>query len=186
MLISTKMKKEYSLDIKIPAGVACEIKDKIISCKKGSDILERKIVLLDTAVNIKGDEIKFFCKKANKKDIAKVKAFTSHLNYMFKGFEEKFVYELEICNVHFPITAKVDGSKLVINNFLGEKKNRVAEIISGVKVEINGQKITVSGKDMEKAGQTAANIEKTTKVAKRDRRVFQDGIFITRKPGREM
>ena len=45
-----------------------------------------------------------------------------------------------------------------------------------VRVE-NKTDIIVKGSDREKVGQTAANIERCCVVKKRDRRVFQDGIY---------
>ena len=55
-----------------------------------------------------------------------------------------------------------------------------------VKVEVqNKVDVIVSGADIEKVGQTAANIERSCKIRKRDRRVFQDGIYITSKAGTE-
>jgi large subunit ribosomal protein L6 len=68
---------------------------------------------------------------------------------------------------------------------LGEKIPRYANIISGVEINVKGQEITITSHDIEAAGQTAANIEKATKVRNRDRRIFQDGIYIVEKPGRE-
>jgi len=52
-----------------------------------------------------------------------------------------------------------------------------------VTVEAKGENVTVSGIDKEKVGQTAANIERATKVKKRDIRVFQDGVYIVSKRG---
>jgi len=42
----------------------------------------------------------------------------------------------------------------------------------------------LNGPNLEDAGQTAANIERATKIKGFDPRVFQDGIYIIEKPGR--
>lgn len=180
------MRKEYALKIEIPEGVSCEFSDRVFKCAKDGQTNERKISIPGTEIHIEKNTIAFSCKKANKKNIAMIKTNASHIRNLIKGFEEKFVYEMEICNVHFPITAKIEGNRVLISNFLGEKISRSAKILPGVEVEIKGQKITVSSSDVEKAGQTAANIEKASKVSRKDRRVFQDGIFITSKPGGEI
>jgi large subunit ribosomal protein L6 len=83
------------------------------------------------------------------------------------------------------MTLKKEGDYLIVTNFLGEKTPRKSLILKGVNVEIKGKEIFVTSHDKELAGQTAANIERATKVRNRDRRVFQDGIFIVSKPGDE-
>jgi large subunit ribosomal protein L6 len=49
-----------------------------------------------------------------------------------------------------------------------------------VKVE-NKTEVVVSGADKEKVGQTSANIERACRIRGRDRRVFQDGVYIVEK-----
>ena len=60
------------------------------------------------------------------------------------------------------------------------------KIKEGVKVAVEGDKVKVEGTDKELVGQTAANIETLTKIKGRDRRIFQDGIFIINKGGKEL
>ncbi|MCX8158687.1 MAG: 50S ribosomal protein L6 [Candidatus Pacearchaeota archaeon] len=177
------MKKQYVEELEIPSGIECEIIDKTIKCKKGSVVLEKKLPLLNINLTIKDNKIILFCKKGNKNDYKKIKSFIAHIKNLFEGLTEKYVYKLEAVFVHFPMTLKIEGNKLIINNFLGEKTPRYAEILPNVDVEIKGQKITISSHDKDAAGQTAANFERATKIRNRDRRIFQDGIFIVEKPG---
>ncbi len=176
------MKKSYNTTIKIPNGITCQYSDGAIVCKKGSAELRRPINVPKMKVKVENDEISLTLQNTNKKERALIETNAAHLRNMFKGLNDKFVYEMEVCYVHFPMTVKVDGKKFVISNFLGEKVNRSADILDDVEVKVTGQKITVSGHDIEKTGQTAANIEKASKVLNKDRRIFQDGCFITKKP----
>lgn len=177
------MKQKIEEKITIPEGIACSLENGVLICSKNSSQVQRKISLPQTEIKLSGKEIIFSCKKGNKLNYKKIKAQIAHIKNLFKGLENNFVYELEVVHVHFPPTLKVDGNKLVINNFFGEKSSRYAEILPNVKVDIKASKITVSSPDRESAGTTAANLERATSVRRRDKRIFQDGIYITSKPG---
>ena len=84
------------------------------------------------------------------------------------------------------MNVSLEKEKLIIKNFLGEKTPRTAKIPKGVELDINRDLITIKSVDKELAGQAAANLESATKITKRDRRVFQDGLYIINKNGREM
>ena len=104
------------------------------------------------------------------------------MNNMVKGVTEGFTYTLKALYSHFPMTLAVKGNELVVNNYFGERVPRSAKILNGVEVKVqNKTEVIVSGIDKEAVGQTAANIERSTTVKKRDRRVFQDGIYLIEK-----
>ena len=112
---------------------------------------------------------------------AKLRTLISHLHNMAKGLNQEFEYKLAIVYSHFPMSVNVKSDKVEINNFAGEKKQRTATILQNVKVEVKGKDVFVKGHSKEAVGQTAANLENATKVRGRDRRIFQDGIFIVSK-----
>lgn len=175
-------RQKLSESIPIPAGISCEIRDKIFFCKKDAKEFSLNLNIPGINSSIKDNQVTFSCESGNKKDYKTIKSMIVHVKNVFLGIENKFVYKLEAANVHFPMTFKVEKDKFVINNFLGEKKPRITAILPDVDVEVKGAKITVSSGSKEAAGQTAANLEKATKVRNRDRRVFQDGIYIVEKP----
>ena len=185
MLICTKMRKVIEENISIPSDLECSYNDKIFICRKDSNELSRKIDITGISLSIHDNSIILKSLKGNKIELNKIKSVIAHIKNMFNGLSEKFVYKLEACNVHFPMTLKAEKDKLVIGNFLGEKNPRLAKILPNVDVDIKGNFIVISSYDKESAGQTAANFEKITKIRGRDRRIFQDGIYITDKPERK-
>jgi hypothetical protein len=54
----------------------------------------------------------------------------------------------------------------MIENFMGERSKRVANIVGNVKVTVQGDELTLEGMDKEELGQTAANIHFATHVKK--------------------
>jgi large subunit ribosomal protein L6 len=172
-----------SLDL--PEGITCTIEEGVVTLQKGGKTLNRNVSIPGTTVNASGNKVVFEALQGNKNTRKRILSNIAHVKNLIKGLEKEFIYKLEACNVHFPMTLKVEGDRVVINNFLGGKTPRVARILPSVQVKITGQTITVTSANREFAGQTAANLERATKVVNRDRRIFQDGIFITEKPGRD-
>jgi len=118
---------------------------------------------------------------ANRRVKALVGTIAAHIANMITGVTKGYRYKLKIVFSHFPITVKIEGDKVLIENFLGEKAPRVARIMPGVTVKVQRDDVIVEGIDIESVGQTAANIELATKVQDKDRRVFIDGIYIYEK-----
>src|SRR5207302_5132530 len=96
-------------------------------------------------------------------------------------------YNLRTVYAHYPGTVKVDekAKTLKVENCTGEKTPRSAQILDGVKVVVKGDDITVEGVDIKAVSQTAANIQNSTKIKKKDLRVFLDGMYIDTKTSLE-
>jgi large subunit ribosomal protein L6 len=97
---------------------------------------------------------------------------------MISGVQKGFSYKLKIVFSHFPISVKVQGKTVLIENFTGERRARKAKILGDVQVKVQSEDIVVQGLNLEDVSQTAANIEQATKVKKKDPRVFLDGIYV--------
>lgn len=180
------MKKEFSQEIKIPEGVEAKLDGTVLTVKGSEGENSREFKTGRIKFEIKDGKIILKDSKATKKEKRTINTYYSHIKNMIDGVSKKFEYKLKICFSHFPITVKVEGNKATIKNFLGEKVDRTCVIPKGAEVESTKDFITVKAVNKEIAGQAAANFEAATKVSKRDRRIFQDGIFITSKNGKEI
>ncbi len=177
-------KKFTRVELEIPEGINIEINDSSISVKKGENNIKRDF----PGISFEKKDNKLTISKIGKtkKEKKQVNTIAAHVRNMFKGAEQKFKYELQICAVHFPMNVSKQDNYLIVKNFLGETGERKAKLLPNVDVKVEKEKIVVESADIESAGQTAANIEKTTQIRGKDKRIFQDGIYIVTKPGREM
>lgn len=186
MHISIKMKKELSQEVEIPQGIESNLDENTLTIKGEQGEIKREFKMGKLDIEKKGNKIIIGHKKATKTEKRLMNTLAAHIKNMIKGVQEKFEYKLKICFSHFPMTVDVKENEATIKNFLGEKIPRKSKIVPGVEVKIDKQIITVTSHNKELAGQVAANFENVTKVGNRDRRVFQDGIFITSKCGVEI
>ncbi|EEB73825.1 50S ribosomal protein L6 [Thermococcus sp. AM4] len=171
-------------EVEIPEGVEVTVEGNTVKVKGPKGELERELKYPGVKIFTEDGKVVVYKEFPKKKDIAIARTFKAHIANMIKGVTEGFTYKLKVVYSHFPVTVKVQGDEVVIENFLGEKNPRRAKILPGVTVKVRGQEITVEGIDKEKVGQTAANIEQATRITKWDRRVFQDGIYIVEKAGK--
>ena len=180
------MKKELFQTIEIPKEIEFSLDGStlIVKGKEGENEKTFNTIGLDFEKKVK--QIIIGSKKATKREKKLMNTIVAHIKNMIKGVQKKFEYKLKICFSHFPITVEIKENIAIIKNFLGEKISRKTKIPEGVEVKVEKDIITITSLDKELAGQAAANFEKATKIRMKDRRVFQDGIFITNKAGREM
>jgi len=105
---------------------------------------------------------------------------------MIAGVSEGHTYKLKICSGHFPMTVAVDNKDFVIKNLLGEKVPRKISIKQGVDIKVEGDEIVVTGINKNHVAQQAAAIEEMSKRSGFDKRIFQDGVYIISKDGKEI
>jgi len=171
--------------VTVPEGIEVDINNMRITVKGEKGTLEKEFIHPMFAGKLKivkeGNEVKVSSDSEKRKIKAMVGTIAAHLKNMIRGVTEGYAYKLKIVYMHFPFTVKVDGDIVTVGNFLGEKSMRKAKVVGDSKVEIKGDEIIVTGINREDVGQTCGNLERSTKVSSRDRRVFQDGIFLVSK-----
>ena len=177
MVLATKIEKS----IKIPEGVTVEINKGTVKVTGPKGVVEEKFKLGKIRIESKNNKIVVGVHFPKKKEKALIGTISSKIRNMIVGVTKGYKYKLRVLYSHFPINVSVDGNKVIIKNFLGEKYPRICEIVGDAKVEVKGQDITITGAKKEDVGQTAANLIEGTKIRKRDPRVFKDGIFLVEK-----
>ena len=171
-------------EIQIPEKVTVSIADGIVKIKGPQGEVSKKLFHPRVKLEKKGNLVVISSELPRKQEKALVGTYGAHIRNMFVGTTKGFEYKMKIVYAHFPIKASVKGDLFLVENFLGEKHPRKTHILGSTKVVVKGDQVSVTGPNVEDAGQTAANIERATKIKGFDPRVFQDGIYIIEKPGR--
>jgi large subunit ribosomal protein L6 len=169
---------EISKNIQVPDGVEVAIEGRKVTVKGAKGALTRDFSYVPISIEGNGKTVRVWAEWPRKKEAALVGTIYSHIQNMITGVEKGFSYKLKIVFSHFPISVKVQGKTVVIENFTGERRARKIKTSGDAKVKVQSEDIVVEGINLEDVSQTAANIEQATKVKKKDPRVFLDGIYV--------
>jgi large subunit ribosomal protein L6 len=170
--------------IEIPAGITVTYKDGILTVKGKAGTLTRKLSHPRVKIVLAGKEFHISCEEPKRREAAVAGTMMSHILNMFHGAAQPYEYKMKIVYSHFPIKTAIKGNFFHVENFLGEKAPRKAKILADTKIVVKGDEVILTGPNVENVSQTAANIEKATRIKDRDLRIFQDGVFITQKGSR--
>ena len=174
------------VEIELPDDVTASVDHLDLTVEGPNGSVERRLWYPDVTVSATAVEGQSHVTIESDADDAETTAtvgtFESHVRNMIHGVLVGWAYEMEVYYAHFPMQVRAEDGEVVIENFLGERAPRRTTVRGDTEVEVDGESITVTGPDKEAVGQTAADIEQLTAVSGKDTRVFQDGVYITRKP----
>ena len=181
----TEPKKNQGIakEIEIPEGVEVLVDGSIVTVKGQKGENKREFPSLQILMEKKGNLFAVSGNDSRRKNKAMAGTIIAHVSNMIKGVTQGYVFKLKAVHSHFPMTFKVQGIEFTVENFLGSKSKITVKLPEGVKVDAKGSDITVQGINKEKVAQASATIEHSTYVSNKDRRVFQDGVYLVERDG---
>ena len=164
--------------VEIPDGLDLKLDGKRVTVSGEKGEVVRDFGHTRPELALEGNRLRVWAVNPKKREASLVNTISTHVRNMIKGVTQGFTYKLKIVFVHFPVTVRVQGSKVTIQNFIGERRPREADIMGSARVSVKGDDVIVEGVDIEDVGQTAANIQRATKIRRKDLRKFLDGIYV--------
>lgn len=169
----------YRNEIILPSEVSITKQENLITTKGSFGSVQKDFTKMPAIIDLQDNKITIKSRGNRKKDFALVNTLQSVINNMIKGSNQGFTYRLKIVFAHFPISIKIKGKDIVVENFFGERSPRTSKIIGNdTKVSVEGEDVIVKGPNIENVSQTAANLELATRIKNKDSRVFLDGVYI--------
>ncbi len=166
-------------EVAAPASVKITKEGNVLVVKGKLGTVKKDFTRLPATVSVDGNKVIVKPYGKRKRDLAVTNTAKSIISSMIKGVEKGYTYKLKIIFAHFPISVKVKGKEVHVENFFGERSPRVSTIQGdATKVSIAGEDVLVQGPSLEDVSQTAGNIELSTKIKEKDQRVFLDGLYV--------
>jgi large subunit ribosomal protein L6 len=177
--MSTKQVQQQSVEM--PKDVTVSLQGRQLAVKGKLGEAKKDFDKVNVNLSVEGNKVLISPFSAKKKDNTVINTVLSLVNNMVTGVTKGYTYRLKIVYAHFPISVKTKGDQILVENFIGERSPRVAQIVGNCKVTIDGDDIIVKGVSVEDVGQTSANVELATKIKRKDQRIFLDGVYIYHK-----
>jgi len=178
--MSTKL-EEFQEIVTIPKGINISMKKHMMEFHGPLGKTFKSFRKIPVNIEIKNGKVILTAQGSRKREYSILHTARSLIKNICEGLIEGYTIKMKIVYAHFPITVKVQGKEILIENFQGERAARKTKIVGNTKVVPKGEDVILTGEVLTDVTQTAANIQLKTKVKGKDHRVFLDGIYIYEK-----
>ncbi len=175
--MSTKQIEKFQDEVIIPEGVKLTLNKHMLSFVGPLGKTHKSFRTIPVNIEIAENKVILNAIGSRKRDYAILHTARSIIRNICEGLVNGYTIKMKIVYSHFPITVKVEGKKILIENFQGERAPRVTKSVGNTKVIPKGEDVILTGEVWTDITQTAANIELKSKVKNKDHRVFLDGIY---------
>ena len=176
--MSTNQVEKLQEEVIIPEGVKVTQKKNMLEFVGPLGKTFKSFRSIPVKIEIVEGKIILKAMSSRKKDYSILHTARSIIRNICEGLVTGYTIKMKVVFAHFPITVKVDGKKILVENFQGERAPRITKIVGNTKVIPKGEDVVLTGEVWTDITQTAANIELKTRVKNKDHRVFLDGIYI--------
>ena len=175
--MSTEQMEKSIVKIQIPDDVKVNLKGSMLHVQGPLGHVYKNFKKIPVVIEVNDNKILLKQTGERKKHYAILNTAKSIIQTLCSGVIDGFTIKMKVVYSHFPITVKVEGKKILIENFQGERAARISMIRGNTNVAVNGDDVIISGPVLTDVSQTAANIQLKSKVKNKDHRVFLDGIY---------
>ena len=175
--MSTEQVEKFQDEVIIPEGVKVKQNKHMLAFEGPLGKTFKSFRSIPVNIEIKENKILLKAIGSKKRDYSILHTSRSIIRNICEGLIVGYTIKMKVVFAHFPITVKVEGKKILIQNFQGERAARTTHIVGNTKVIPKGEDVILTGEVWTDITQTAANIELKTKVKNKDHRVFLDGIY---------
>ena len=173
--------KQFQETIDIPEGINITVNKHMMGFQGPLGKTFKSFRKIPVNVEVADGKVTLKALGTRKRDYSILHTARSLIRNICEGLTEGYTIKMKVVYAHFPITVKVDGKTILIENFQGERAPRKTFVVGNTKVIPKGEDVILTGEVWTDVTQTAANIELKTKVKNKDHRVFLDGIYIYEK-----
>ena len=179
--MSTEQIEKFQDEVVIPEGVKVTQNKNMLSFVGPLGKTFKSFRRIPVNIEVTEDKVILKTISFRKRDYAILHTARSIIRNICEGLIVGYTIKMKVVYAHFPITVKIDGKTVLIENFQGERAPRKTHIVGNTKVIPKGDDVLLTGEVWTDITQTAANIELKTKVKNKDHRVFLDGIYVYEK-----
>ena len=175
--MSTSQIDKLAVELEIPEGVTVSYDRPMIKVQGPLGKTWKSFKKIPVTIDVTDGKVHFKAQGTRDKNRAIMNTSRSLIRNLCEGVVEGYTIKMKIVFSHFPITVKVEGKTVLIENFQGERAARKTKIWGDTKVVPKGDDVIITGHVLTDVSQTAAEIENGSRVKNKDHRVFLDGVY---------